>query len=661
MSSSQLVTGADRRPLISEFTVGWITAIQSEFLAARVALDEEYSDYPFIQIDDCNTYTLGRIGKFNVVIATLPAGSYGTQSTIRVADGLKATFPFVKTVLMVGVAGGAPTVQNDVRLGDVVVGTKVIPYDFVKVYPHGSVFNGAIYTSSHFLLSGTQKLEYDIASGKIDLDRIISTTFVQSEQLRDIFRRPEDDSDRLYPSRYRHNDASCECLNDRPRGQIGLVTRLDRKDYDRIKVHRGAIGAADKVIKDATTRDDLIRQFQIFCVEMESAALVDRFTNFLPIRGICDYADSHKNKQWQGYAAAAAAVYAKCLLSSLTPVMTSQALAEMRLEDLQRYLEVISRKVKQVTSTSIAGSDVAITSAENAMREIQQSVTMLLQMAEENKKNLASLRSEAEESRNKTDTPSKQQNRNTEGIVAAQKDLKELTEGQQEMKNSLEAMTRYIEQSQAQSPPEQKKDWNNLKQQAKRERSSLEKAIKCSKVAGEAVDSIVDILTSISRLTKDEKMRHILSVIQTTNNNIGKWANKFKPMPSITRSSKGSILPSQDEGQSSPKTDSSTERRQHNFFNQIPKVQIPIFKTSQTERDNGSRLQLEGLSPQEDLAREETGGPGTPSTPHGKLLNENDVWAQGPLTPKRDQSRAKPKPRPPPKPRRLMSSPKLST
>ena len=39
----------------------------------------------------------------------------------------------------------------------------------------------------------------------------------------------------------------------------------------------------------------------------------------LVIRGICDYADSHKNKQWQGYAAAAAAAYAKELLSVIQP------------------------------------------------------------------------------------------------------------------------------------------------------------------------------------------------------------------------------------------------------------------------------------------------------------------------------------------------------
>ncbi len=35
----------------------------------------------------------------------------------------------------------------------------------------------------------------------------------------------------------------------------------------------------------------------------------------LAIRGICDYADSHKNKTWQAFAAAAAAACAKEILS----------------------------------------------------------------------------------------------------------------------------------------------------------------------------------------------------------------------------------------------------------------------------------------------------------------------------------------------------------
>ena len=45
----------------------------------------------------------------------------------------------------------------------------------------------------------------------------------------------------------------------------------------------------------------------------------------LVIRGISDYADSHKNKIWQPYAAATAAAYAKELLL----VIPGQAVATM--------------------------------------------------------------------------------------------------------------------------------------------------------------------------------------------------------------------------------------------------------------------------------------------------------------------------------------------
>ncbi|PYH93623.1 hypothetical protein BO71DRAFT_484469 [Aspergillus ellipticus CBS 707.79] len=56
------------------------------------------------------------------------------------------------------------------------------------------------------------------------------------------------------------------------------------------------------------------------CFEMEAAGLMDLGTPWLVIRGVCDYADSHKNKRWQGYAAAAAAAYAKALLGVLPVV-----------------------------------------------------------------------------------------------------------------------------------------------------------------------------------------------------------------------------------------------------------------------------------------------------------------------------------------------------
>lgn len=68
------------------------------------------------------------------------------------------------------------------------------------------------------------------------------------------------------------------------------------------------------MIKNSRTRDTLAQEYDILCFEMEAAGLMDNFP-CLVIRGICDYSDSHKNKQWQGFAAATAASYAKVLLS----------------------------------------------------------------------------------------------------------------------------------------------------------------------------------------------------------------------------------------------------------------------------------------------------------------------------------------------------------
>jgi nucleoside phosphorylase len=51
----------------------------------------------------------------------------------------------------------------------------------------------------------------------------------------------------------------------------------------------------------------------VLCFEMEAAGLMNDF-RCIVIRGISNYADSHKNDLWQRYAAAAAAGVAKELL-----------------------------------------------------------------------------------------------------------------------------------------------------------------------------------------------------------------------------------------------------------------------------------------------------------------------------------------------------------
>jgi len=100
---------------------------------------------------------------------------------------------------------------------------------------------------------------------------------------------------------------TCELCN-------GPIFKRKRRSGNHPRIHYGLIASGNQIIKSAQTRDDLAMKYNILCFEMEAAGIMNSIP-CLVIRGICDYADSHKNKLWQEYAAATAAAYAKLLLS----------------------------------------------------------------------------------------------------------------------------------------------------------------------------------------------------------------------------------------------------------------------------------------------------------------------------------------------------------
>jgi len=70
-------------------------------------------------------------------------------------------------------------------------------------------------------------------------------------------------------------------------------------------------------MRSATKRDKISTELGgVLCFEMGAAGLMNSFP-CLVIRGVCDYADSHKSKRWQAYTARMAAAYAKELLSEI--------------------------------------------------------------------------------------------------------------------------------------------------------------------------------------------------------------------------------------------------------------------------------------------------------------------------------------------------------
>lgn len=118
------------------------------------------------------------------------------------------------------------------------------------------------------------------------------------------------EQDELYEASYDH-DGGPTCTNcDKSR----LVDRGGPRKSHAPKIFYGTIGCGNVVVKDGTKRERLREDLGVLCVEMEAAGLMDEYP-CLVIRGICDYADSHKNKRWQPYAAVTAAAYMKELLS----------------------------------------------------------------------------------------------------------------------------------------------------------------------------------------------------------------------------------------------------------------------------------------------------------------------------------------------------------
>ena len=156
-------------PPRNEFQIGWICALAVEVAAAKEMLDERFGPLDGQDPTDPNAYTLGRVGKHNIVIACLPDGQYGTSSATTVANHLTRTFSkSLRVGLMVGVGGGIPSSANDVRLGDIVISRPVGTDGGVVQYDMGKRVTDGVFTRTGSLNSPPRSLLAAIAQLKAD-------------------------------------------------------------------------------------------------------------------------------------------------------------------------------------------------------------------------------------------------------------------------------------------------------------------------------------------------------------------------------------------------------------------------------------------------------------------------------------------------------------
>ncbi|KAM5358401.1 hypothetical protein ACJA88_015353 [Fusarium oxysporum] len=267
---------------------------------------------------DPNSYSTGVIGCHNVVLVRMPG--LGKVHAAAAASSCRASFPNVKIALVVGVCGVAPFKRDgeEIVLGDVVISEGIIQYDFGRRLPDQFVPKEGPLDS---LGRPNQEIRGALAQAKGIRGRQLLVSGVarylgilrQNPKL--CAEYPGVAYDRLFEASYRHSEDQKSCEQVGCDGKLVPRRRLQATGPSPAPaIHFGLMASGDSVMKSGEVRDREVEARDVVAFEMEGAGVWD-ILPCIVIKGACDYADSHKSKVWQRYAAATAAACTKAFLS----------------------------------------------------------------------------------------------------------------------------------------------------------------------------------------------------------------------------------------------------------------------------------------------------------------------------------------------------------
>jgi nucleoside phosphorylase len=328
-----------------DFKVAIICALPLEASTVLALFDKQWSNHTYNRASgDSNAYSTGVIGHHNIVLVYMP--NMGKVAAATAAADLRASFPGIQLTLLVGICGGAPfggQLREDILLGDVVISEGLVQYDLGKQLPN-----------NRFVRKDTPRdnlprprPEVRAALAKLQTrqsrswlcDKTSEYLRVLGQELNGMVTYPGATEDKLFKSTYQHKHHSpseCTmCANDE--GGDGVCDETTGMSCEQLKcdeqelvlrvrvsqpckpvVHFGLIASGDTIMKSGEDRDQISARDGVIAFEMEGAGVWEKFPSSLVIKGICDYADSHKSKIWQGYAAATAAAVMKAFLENWT-------------------------------------------------------------------------------------------------------------------------------------------------------------------------------------------------------------------------------------------------------------------------------------------------------------------------------------------------------
>jgi nucleoside phosphorylase len=286
----------------SDVSIGIVTALPIEYAAMRLLLDEGREE----ALPGDSPYLVGSLpgrgGRTHGVALAMLAHD-GTRSAAAVTTALLVRFPQIRCVVMVGIAGGVPAAdapQRHVRLGDIVVATDLVDYGHLRSVDGRRIIRHGIDRPSADLVNADRALQADEVAGARPWESWLGA----GAAVPAAFARPGGDSDVLLVDGVRtpHPDDSGHGR------QPGLP-----------RVHRGAVGSADQLVRDEALRDELARDYGVYAIEMEGAGIAAacalRSVQWFMVRGIADYClNATKGDEWHPYASLAAAAYTRALL-----------------------------------------------------------------------------------------------------------------------------------------------------------------------------------------------------------------------------------------------------------------------------------------------------------------------------------------------------------
>lgn len=350
---------AIRRPSGREdFEIGIICALPLEYNAVSLIFDEfwdEDGDPYGRAAGDHNNYTTGRIGKYNVVLALL--SHMGKTNATSAAHSLRLSYSGLRFVFLVGICGGVPRVgAEEILLGDVVISKTIVQYDFGRRYPDEFLRKDTVEDNVSKPNKEVRNLLVTLETDRgMELLYRRTTRFLKELQeiaakqrkSRGKYNYPGTAEDKLFESHYTHGiPRTCECIGygrtsgcvcnesfnlsceevgcDKrhlvPRERLEMKRQLEPDNIDEAQepaIYVGPIASGDTVMKSGEDRDRIARKEGVIAFEMEAAGVWEELPCCIVVKGVCDYADSHKNKKWQNFAAATASSVTKVLLERL--------------------------------------------------------------------------------------------------------------------------------------------------------------------------------------------------------------------------------------------------------------------------------------------------------------------------------------------------------